>query len=240
MPLLITICARHGSKEIPGKNIKPVEGIPLIGYSIKTAKKLQEILPNVEVELSTDSKQIKLVASQLGIETDYFRPAQLATDEAGKLIAIEHLLHYAEDKYDKQFELIIDLDVTSPLRTKEDITQSIQLLKATPSALNIFSVSPPHRNPYFNVVEEKLDGFVKLAKEMTTPVLSRQASPKVYDMNASFYIFKRAFFEEKRLSVITDRSLIYIVPHICFDIDTPLDFKILEFMIREKELDFAL
>src|SRR5690606_22264801 len=96
--------------------------------------------------------------------------------------------------------------------------------------LNIFSVSPSHRNPYFNMVEQSEDDFFKLCKQGN--FLTRQSTPKVYDMNASFYFYKKIFFQEDRESVITSKSLVYEVPHLCFDLDNPIDFDFMTYLIE--------
>jgi len=239
MNILISICARGGSKGIPGKNVKRLNGIPLIGYSIKTGLVIVDKY-NADFALSTDSMQIKSVAAQFGLESDYVRPAEMATDKAGKIGAIADIWHYQEKKTGKNYDFIIDMDVTSPLRTPDDIESALEQLKATPDALNIFSVSPASRNPYFNMVEEiESSDFVRVVKA-GRKVKSRQEAPAVYDMNASFYIFRRKFFEENHEISTTDRSLAYVVPHMCFDLDEPLDFTIMEIMMREKLLNFEL
>ena len=95
MNILITICARGGSKGIPGKNIKMMNGKPLIWYTIQTARKYQESVSNVDVVLSTDSDEIRKVAKECGLDSDYKRPDYLANDTCGKMDAIKDaLLHY--------------------------------------------------------------------------------------------------------------------------------------------------
>ncbi|NBX79952.1 MAG: acylneuraminate cytidylyltransferase family protein, partial [Flavobacteriales bacterium] len=93
-----------------------------------------------------------------------------------------------------------------------------------------------NRNPYFNMVEKKEDGFVQLVKSQGS-ILARQLAPEVYDMNASFYIFKKSFFDEQFKSSITPKSLAYVMKHICFDIDHSIDFKIMELIIKEGILE---
>src|SRR5437016_197312 len=93
--ILITICARGGSKGIPGKNIRLMNGVPLIGYSINTAHQFSKFY-NVTIALSTDSLEIKQTAESFGLKTEYVRPAEMATDSAGKLPVIKHLLLYHE------------------------------------------------------------------------------------------------------------------------------------------------
>jgi N-acylneuraminate cytidylyltransferase len=239
MKLLITICARGGSKGIPGKNIKHVNGIPLIGYSIRTAMKFATEL-NADIALSTDDPEIRAVAESFGLKTEYLRPAALATDTAGKIDVLRDLLQYEENKYALQYDYVLDLDVTSPLRTTEDLETAFQLLRDDPSALNLFSVSKAGRNPYFNMVEQQDNGYYGLVKKLQDGFSTRQSAPAVYDMNASFYFYRKDFFTSGCRSAITDRSLVYVMPHTCFDLDEPLDFEMLDYLVRENKLNFEL
>ncbi len=237
--ILITICARGGSKGIPGKNIKELNGKPLVYYTIKIAEKFAEKY-KADFSLSTDSLEIKKIAAIFGLVTDYLRPDELATDTVGKVGVIKHLLDFEEKKRNKTYKYIIDLDVTSPLRTIEDLYAAFLKLESNEEAMNIFSVSPAKRNPYFNMVEEvNSDGFVQLVKNSGN-IKSRQTAPKVYDMNASFYVFRRDFFNRGFEISITDKSLAYVVPHICFDLDEPEDFIIMSIMLRENLLEFEI
>ncbi len=235
---LLTICARGGSKGIPGKNIKIMNGRPLISYSIEQAEKLAEKY-DIDVFLSTDAEEIKETVSRLPfkkIKIDYERPAYLASDSAGKLDTIIDVMNYAANTQKKAYDFVIDLDVTSPLRTISDLELSMDLLFKNKDAVNLFSVSPANRNPYFNMVEQNAEGFFELCKKGA--FLTRQSAPKVFDLNASFYIYKRVFFEENYKTVITNRSLVYEVPHLCFDLDHPIDFEFMTFLLENKRLDF--
>ena len=104
-------------------------------------------------------------------------------------------------------------------------------------ALTLFSVSPANRNPYFNMVEKKENNFFNLIKIPKKMIFSRQRAPRVYDLNASFYWFRREFFNGKDKSQITEKSLIYEVNHICFDIDNSIDFDFLEFLIEKNKIN---
>jgi len=235
---LITICARGGSKGIPGKNIKLLNSIPLIAYSIKVAQEFASKF-GARIALSTDDDAILDVARQYGVDSNYIRPASLATDNAGKISAISDLLLYEEKKNNIRFDYILDLDVTSPLRTCEDLELAYEALLSDESALNLFSVNDAARNPYFNMVELKKSGYYNLVKNDGV-VLSRQTAPQVYDLNASFYFYRRQFFNDNYQSVFTDRSLIYKMPHLCFDLDHVVDFEFLNFLISENKLDFDI
>lgn len=240
MKTLITICARGGSKGIPGKNIKELNNKPLIYYTIKTAVTFASRRGDVDIYLSTDSEEIRSVVNNLNFEsvkTNYTRPEELATDSSGKLAVIKDVLMYAEDEIESTYDFVMDLDVTSPLRTPQDLEMAFRKLESDPEARNIFSVSPANRNPYFNMVEHKKgSSYVKLVKE--GKFLTRQSAPEVYDMNASFYIFRREFFDTARANNITDSTLIYEVPHLCFDLDHPIDFEFMAFLVRENKLGF--
>ena len=233
---LISICARGGSKGIPGKNIRKLNGVPLIGYTIKTALKLAEKF-NADIVLSTDSEKIKEVAEKFGLTSEYNRPASLAGDSVGKIDVFRDLLFFQENQKGFRYDYYWDLDVTSPLRTLEDLSNAFQMLHDHKDAYNIFSVSKANKNPYFNMVEEADHGYVKLVKASEN-YKCRQTAPVVYDMNASFYIFRRNYFDENFESSITPRSLFYLMPHVCFDIDEPLDFKIMELLLKENLLGF--
>lgn len=240
MNLLITLCARGGSKGIPGKNIKLIAGKPLIAYSIDLANRLKEKW-NVKVALSTDDSEIKSVAAAYDVFSEYIRPKYLATDVAGKIDTIKDLLLYEESFVDYKYDFILDLDVTSPLRTTEDVIKALELIIANSEAKNLFSVNQAARNPYFNMVEENSNGFYSLIK--TNPdgsVMTRQSAPKVYDLNASFYWYRRSFFDSGDKTAITDKSLIYVMDHICFDLDHPIDFLFMEYLLQNNKLDFEL
>lgn len=236
MEILITVCARGGSKGIPGKNIKILNGKPLIYFTIETANQFCSLY-TCDLGLSTDSEEIRDVASRFGLPTSYIRPTDLATDTAGKVEVIRDLLHYEEKAHNKTYDYIIDLDITSPLRTVEDIQNALIRIEGDSDAYNIFSVSNARRNPYFNMIEVDKSGYCRLVKNDVL-YKSRQEAPEVFELNASFYIYRRKFFTEVKRSVITDRSLIWVMDHMCFDLDHPIDFEFLAYLIDNKKLDF--
>ena len=237
MSILVTICARGGSKGIPGKNIMQMAGKPLIAYTIETAKKFSEGKDCV-IALSTDSPEIISVADKYCLPTLYKRPEALATDSIGKMPVLIDVKEYEEKRRGANFDYLIDLDVTAPFRTREDIDIAFEMLQKDENALNIFSVSPAHRNPYFNMVEENKEGYFELSKKGS--FVTRQSAPRVFDMNASFYIYKKKFFDMSYDTAVTDRSLVYVMPHMCFDLDHPVDFEFMEYLIQNGKLDFTL
>lgn len=239
MNILITICARGGSKGIKNKNIIKLNGKPLIHYTIEVAQRYAETNCNVIIGLSTDSLEIIKSAKEKGLETKYIRPDNLATDFVSKPDVIKDLLFFEEENKKCKFDYVIDLDVTSPMRNVSDIEASMQLLLQNREALNIFSVNPANRNPYFNMVEEKNDGFFRVVKS-NGAISSRQLAPKVFDMNSSIYIYRRKFFDQNQRFTTTEKSIVYETPHVCFDIDEINDLRLMELMIKNKLLDFDL
>ncbi len=226
--LIITICARGGSKGVKGKNIRKLLGKPLIYYTIKQAKEWGRAK---HIVISTDSEEIAQIAKEFGAEVPFMRPDDLATDTAGKVGVIKHALKASEEYFGERFDAVMDLDITSPVRTTEDL-ENIYKLFLEKKPKTIFSVVAAHRNPYFNMVEEDQQGKVHLSKKGN--FLRRQDAPKVYDMNASIYIYSRDFLMGEGENVVTDDSIVYVMNDISrTDIDSELDFKFIEFLMKE-------
>jgi len=243
MNILITICARGGSKGIPGKNVKIINGKPLIGYSIDCAKLFHKNMAgkaDVDIELSTDSEDIRRVALECGLNSDYVRPDYLANDTVGKVDAISDIYEYASKKNNKVYDYVLDLDCTSPLRTQKDLEEALNLIENDPKALVIYSVSEAARNPYFNQVEKKENGYYDVVKKKDSLFMSRQVAPVVYDMNASFYFYTKKFFDLGLRSSETERTLVYLMDHVCFDLDNPIDFEFMSYLLENNKLDFEL
>ena len=224
--VLCTICMRCGSKGVWGKNLRNLHGKPLMAYTIQQA--LQSGLFE-HVVVSTDSNEIADKAKEYGAEAWFLRPAKLATDKAPKIPAIRQAFLEAEKHYEQEFEILVDLDATSPLRSVDDIISAYEQLIAEDADI-VITANPCRKNPYFNMVEI-LDGRIRKVKELKTPPARRQDAPAVYDMNASIYIFKReALFRYDTL--FTDKTSLYIMPEErSVDIDTELDWQFVEFII---------
>lgn len=228
--VLCTICARGGSKGVKNKNIKELGGKPLIAYTIEQAKasKLFE-----HIVISTDSDAIADVAKAYGAEVFFKRSDEMASDTAGKLDVIKDAFIRSEAHYQKQYDYLVDLDATAPLRSVEDIKNSFAQFINNDND-NLITAMPSRKSPYFNLVEMENDGKVTLSKKLEGAILRRQDVPKSYDMNASIYIWKReCILKEKTLFL--DKTGLYVMPEErSIDIDTELDFKFVEFLMKEK------
>lgn len=236
MNILVTICARGGSKGIPGKNIKPVGGRPLLAYTTDAAKAFAA-RHNADIILSTDSDAIRAAGAAEGLPADYVRPDYLANDTIGKVEAIKDAARWMEERNGKRYDVIVDLDVTSPIRTQEDIEETLKTLIDNGEALTAFSVNPCGRNPYFCMVERKANGFFKEVAQGCFD--SRQTCPRVYDMNGSIYAYRRDAVFREHPRAVTERSLVYVMPHICFDLDEPADYDYLSFLLESGRISFA-
>ena len=228
MKVLCTICARAGSKGVANKNLRLINNKPLIVYSIEQAiaTKLFD-----QIVVSSDSKEIREVALANGATFCVDRPAELATDTAPKLPAIKHCVENAEEKFG-QFEVIIDLDTTAPLRESSDIIGALELLQSA-QADNVITGTPAHRSPYFNLVETDVNGIVSLSKPPANVVARRQDSPQCFDMNASIYVWRRqALFANENL--FTGNTRLFVMPRErSLDIDSQADFEMVEWMMTK-------
>ncbi|MXN48876.1 flagellar modification protein B [Shinella kummerowiae] len=228
---ICTICARGGSKGVPGKNIRMLMGKPLIGHSIAQAKATGLF---AAIAISSDSEEILGVAHEYGADLLIKRPDELASDTAGKLPAILHALAEAEARLGVEADYLIDLDATSPLRLPEDIQACANLLIETGTSC-VITGTPAHRSPYFNLVERTLDGTVQLSKQLSKPVLRRQDSPECYDMNASIYGWRRDALSKDPKVFYPDTQL-YVMPrNRSADIDEEMDFAIVKMIMQQRE-----
>ena len=226
---IITICARGGSAGVPGKNIRPLCGKPLIGWTIEQAfaSKVAD-----EVFVSTDSEDIARVARSFGAQVPFLRPAELATSTAGKLPVIQHLVQWVEAQYGS-VNSIVDLDPTSPLRDVADIQTCFSMLDADTDV--VITGYEADKNPYFNMVELKADGFYERVCLPGSEVLGRQSAPKVFAMNASIYVWHRHSLS----SSLWDSSKIklHVMPRErSVDIDHEIDFDMVALLMQKKGL----
>jgi N-acylneuraminate cytidylyltransferase/CMP-N,N'-diacetyllegionaminic acid synthase len=227
MRRICTICARGGSKGVKNKNICTLLGKPLIAHSILQAK-ASGLFDCIAV--SSDSDEILALAGKWGADYLIKRPDELATDQAAKLPVIQHCVAEAECISSQIFDVVVDLDATSPLRIPEDIVESVRLLEEW-GVSNVITGAPARRSPYFNMVEVDEHGVARLSKKLNTPVLRRQDAPKCYDMNASIYVWRRdALFSCP--TIFNSDTLLYDMPEErSIDIDSELDFRFVEFIM---------
>lgn len=227
--VLCTICARGGSKGVKNKNIKKINGKPLIAYTIEQAK-ASKLFDHIVI--STDSDDIAKTAKEYGAEVFFKRADIMASDTAGKLDVIKDAFVKSEEYYNKEFDYLIDLDATAPLRHVNDIINSFnQFLENNND--NLITAMPSRRSPYFNLIEQDKNGKVYLSKKLDSAIARRQDAPKSYDMNASIYIWKRDILLKEKTLFLEKTGLYEMPENRSIDIDTELDYKFVEFLMKE-------
>ncbi|MBT3585645.1 MAG: acylneuraminate cytidylyltransferase family protein [Halobacteriovoraceae bacterium] len=231
MKRLCTICARGGSKGVKNKNLREFLGRPLIASTILQAKK-SGLFDTIAV--SSDSDKILDTASEYGVEILIKRPDELATDTAAKIPVIQHCLLEVEKITGITYNSHMDLDSTSPLRNIEDIVGTINMLEEK-NISNILSATPARRSPYFNLLELDENNVAKISKELPTNIIRRQDSPKCYDANASIYAWQRDALLDGETLFKKDTCLFIMPEERSYDIDTEIDFQIVEFLAKKRD-----
>lgn len=228
---ICTICARGGSKGVKDKNLRPLAGRPLIAHSIAQAR-ASALFEAIAV--SSDSPAILDHARAAGADILVERPAEMASDQAAKLPAIQHCVRSAEASLGIAFDTMVDLDATAPLRVPADIAGAV-LLCETGGCANVITGAPAHRSPYFNLVEEVEGGFVALVKRGDKAIVRRQDAPHCFDCNASIYVWPRAEFFRAEAVLLPTTRLYQMPPERSHDIDSELDFAIVEMLMGRLE-----
>jgi CMP-N,N'-diacetyllegionaminic acid synthase len=229
--ILATICCRGGSKGVPGKNIKALAGKPLIAYTIEVANSSTLIDALI---ISTDDEEIASVAKAYGASVPFMRPAELASDTASKWPVFIHAVETYEKLTGQTVDYLVDLDVTVPLKTSGDIDGAIQMVLADTAVDVVITGYDPERNPYFNMMEVKDDGFAEIVKQTKDPIVRRQDAPQVYSLTPAAYVVKKeALYAYEHWSKA--KCKIYPMPRErAIDIDTALDFELIEFLMNNK------
>lgn len=234
--LLAVIPARGGSKGLPGKNIRPLAGIPLIAHSILLARLCPEI---DRLAVSTDSPEIAAVAKQYGADVPFMRPAELARDDSPSWPVVRHALETMEQIDDRCYEYLLLLDPTSPGRLPEDIAGALKRLASVPEADGIVGVSRPEFNPIWTCVVER-DGLMVDLVPDGGRYTRRQDVPTVYRINASLYIWRTEFVRREAGSWrLNARNLICEVPELrAIHIDHAEEFERAELFLRSGVIRF--
>jgi len=227
MKVLCLICARKGSKGIKNKNIKSINKKKLIDITIDHAKRSKIFN---EIVISTDSRIIQRQAHKKKVHSWFLRPRAISGDKVSKLSVIKHGLIESEKKLRKKFDVVCDLDITSPLRKIEDIIKSYKKFRSGNYNI-LFSVSEAKKNPYFNMVELRKNE-VNLVKNLNKIVSSRQSAPKVYEMNASIYFWKRKHLLIKRNLFGKNVGIFEMPRERSIDIDDNFDLKLVRYLLR--------
>lgn len=227
-PLYI-IPARGGSKGIPGKNIKPLGGKPLISYTIEAA--LAAGAAPGRIILSTDSDRIAAVAESLGLPVPYRRPAALGADTTGSREVILDVMDWA-DSQGIAYDCVVLLQPTSPLRTAADIAEC--MARFVPGVTDMaVTVTEAAANPYYDCFETDTDGNLHVSKGKGD-ITRRQDAPPAWQMNGAVYVIDPAALRRYPLGALPRRVPSPMPRSRSVDLDTPLDWQIAELIIAQK------
>lgn len=230
MTTVAFIFARGGSKGLPGKNIRPLGGKPLIAWSIEHALEIDRI---DRVLVSTDSLEIASISRQYGAEVPFIRPADLAMDESPEWLAWRHGLDYLREEMGSTQEIMVSVPATAPLRLAIDINSCIDEYEKGSTDV-VITVTDAHRNPYFNMVKENPNGTYGLVTASPSTIERRQDAPVVYDMTTVCYVVNSEFVMSHD-SIFEGRVGAVQVPiERAIDIDSLLDFQIAEVLLSNR------
>ena len=223
--VIAVIPARGGSKTIPGKNIRPLGGKPLIVWSIEVAQQVSEI---DRVIVSSDDPTISSISREHGAEV-YARPSHLATDDALVIDALKHLIQTLQAEHEKPGWLVL-LEPTCPLRTADDVRDCLRLL-ADGGCDSVATFKEAELNPHraWRIVEGVPQVFIPGA----VPWLPRQKLPKAYQLNGAVYVFRANLLVQETMSILLGKSAAVVMPRErSHDIDDIVDFELVEALLK--------
>jgi CMP-N-acetylneuraminic acid synthetase len=225
--ILALIPARAGSKGIPGKNLRELGGVPLVGHAIECARRVPECN---RIVLSTDSAEMLEIGRAFGAETPFIRPSEFATDYTPMLAVLQHAVRTLSES-GWMPEIIVLLQPTAPFRRVEDISAAIRQIQSSPEIDSIVSVEeiPSHYSPHFvmKIVDNCLVPYLVEGAAITR----RQDAPRAYSRNGQFYIIRRNTLVEKE-SIYGDCSIPFITSHLAVNLDTLDDWEAAESLVQ--------
>ena len=225
MKALVIIPARSGSRGIPGKNIKLLGDKPLIQYSIDAALK---VFNKEDILVSTDSKEIKVIAENCGLNVPFLRPDELATDFTSSQDVILHAIDYTQQR-GQNYDTVVLLQPTSPFRNAQHIEEAIKLYDKRLEM--VVSVKVSDHNPYYTLYEESDDGFLTQSKK--AKFTRRQDCPNVYAYNGAIYVMSIDALKTKSIAEF-DKVKKYEMSDLhSIDLDTPLDWDLAEIVLNK-------
>jgi CMP-N,N'-diacetyllegionaminic acid synthase len=233
MKTLFLITARGGSKGIPEKNIKVLNGKPLIHYSIDIAR---HFASDEDICVSTDDLEIKRVVEDRGLAVPFIRPAELATDTSDSYEVIMHAIGFYE-KQGRSYDRLMLLQPTSPFRLKKQMEEALNAYQ--PDLDMLVSVNKSRSNPVRNMFSADAGGYLeKYVKNSNFD--RRQDAPVFYELNGAFYVMNVASLKKQKISSFQKLKMVEMPLLDSLDIDTPLDWAWAEFVFEKKlvKLDY--
>ena len=219
MKILFIIPARGGSKGIPGKNIKPMGGIPLINRSIDIARKFAE---DKDICVTTDSDEIIKVVEQHGMKVPFKRPDYLATDTASSHDVLIQALDFYREK-GIEYDWMVLLQPTTPFRKEEDLRKMLNMMSNDLDM--VVSVKEAETNPYYNCYEVNEEGYLqKFIKSQSAGYGRQQAKPAIYEKNGSVYVINISSLRKQKINEFEKVRFYEMDKVYSIDLDEPLDW----------------
>jgi CMP-N,N'-diacetyllegionaminic acid synthase len=226
--LLFTICGRAGSKGIPNKNMRNFLGRPLALYTLSAIDLFLKEQPHMvaDIAVSSDSETLLTLFEENGMRKtqQVRRRPELAGDTVGKLLVIRDCMEVMEQRGGGGYDMVVDLDITAPLRRAADVATLIAKKEAGPYDA-VFSVTDARRNPWFNMVKKGARGYETV---MPSDFKTRQEAPELYDMNASMYAYDPDFLRRAERLFDGDCGIVHLRDTGILDLDHETDFELME------------
>ena len=228
--ILVIIPARGGSKEVPNKNIKKINGIPLIVHVIKEVLKLKKYYYKFIV--STDSKKISQISQKAGADVPFIRPKELALDTTSTLPVLRHALRYIENKDKVNIDWVLTLQATNPLTKANDIKKCIKLIdNDVDSVVSVREGNECHPM-YLNIKKGK---YLKPFQKNIKFIRRQDINPTIYKFNGSIFLTrKEIILNSKRNTFFGGKMLPYIMPREkSVEIDSAFDFNLVKLIMKK-------
>jgi CMP-N-acetylneuraminic acid synthetase len=229
MRVVALICARGGSKGLPGKNTRALAGRPLLAWAIRQAQAVPRI---ARIIVSTDSEEIAAVARAAGADVPFMRPAELARDDSPEWLSWRHALQQLKQLDGAYPDVLTCVPATAPLRIPGDLEICLDTF-ARGDADVVITVSDAHRNPYFSMVKRNADGTMGLVVPPAGAVFRRQDAPSVYDITPVCYVTSPHYVMTRDGLFEGRTRAVYVPPERAVDIDTLLDFTLAECLLAK-------
>ena len=237
MNILFTLCGRAGSKGVKGKNARDFLNAPLVWYSMAGIdiyiKQYLRESDRADIVLNTDSEDlIRLVEHVSELKVSVLRrDADLGGDKVPKVAVILDSLLRSEELFQTHYDVVVDLDITSPLRTVQDIKNAVERKINRPEVDVVYSVTHARRNPFFNMVREE-GGF--FCKAIPSTFTTRQEAPVFYDMNASIYAYSPKALKGKEHATFFNSNCDAVVMFDTgiLDIDSEEDYELMQVIAK--------
>lgn len=228
--IVAIIPARGGSKRLPGKNIKLLNGQPMIAYAIKAAKNSKF---KQRIIVSTDDRKIARLAKKYGAEAPFIRPAKLATDKARSIDVLKHAVKFIETGINRKIDIIVLIQPTSPLVLPEDINQTIETLKTTQTNCCVTVTKMTQRPEWaYKIKNKRAIPYLPACKSETRG----QDLPELYCLNGAIYAIRRRTLIDNNLIIDKKSISAVIMPRErSIDVDELVDFKFAEVVMKNNK-----